>query len=121
MNLSKIIIPTIHAAADIIGDIQAPTGLPAETTSTTTLIRSVLIFFIAVAGIFALVQFILGGIGFISSAGDKAKIEQAQQKITYAVIGLVTIAASFIITAIISKLLFGEFNAILAPKFESIL
>jgi len=119
MSILKSIIPIAYAE-DIIGTIKAPANIPYATNQTTSLIRSILIFYITVAGLFSLFQFIIGGIGLISSSGDKQKVSEAQQKITYAIIGLVTIAASFIITAIVGSLLFGSSKAILVPQLKSI-
>lgn len=68
-----------------------------------------------VAGIWFVFQFITGAITWLSAGGDKAKVQEAQQKITNAVIGLaVTIAAVFIVDLVgsilgISILNPGEF------------
>jgi amino acid transporter len=51
----------------------------------------------AFAGVAALFFLIWGGISWITSGGEKEKIEEARKKIVYAIIGLVVILASFFI------------------------
>jgi len=65
------------------------------------------------ASIFALINFILAGYAYMSAGGEPKKIQDATSKITMTVIGLVVVAGSFTIAAIIGKLLFGDYNALL--------
>lgn len=54
-----------------------------------------------VAIVWFIISFITGAISIISSGGDKAQLESAKKKITYAIIGLViTILSIFIIKLI---------------------
>lgn len=54
---------------------------------------------VAVAFIFAAIAFfiflVMGGVEWLTSGGDKTKIEQAQKRISNAVIGLAIVAASY--------------------------
>ncbi len=120
MSIFNQIIGTVHATGDIIGDIKLPAGVPQDVSTTTDIISALIRFIIIVAGIFALWQMLTGGLGYITSAGDKGKITEAQNKIQMSILGLVIIAASFIIIAIISKLLFGSFTTILVPSITPI-
>lgn len=55
--------------------------------------------------------FLLGAFEWITSGGDKTKVENARNKITSAVIGLVLLVSSFVLLSFLSKLLFaGEFD-----------
>lgn len=67
------------------------------------------------AGIMSLFNFIFAGIQYINSQGDPKAIEAAQQKIVVSVIGLIIIAASFILTAVMGILIFGDAGAFLQP------
>jgi hypothetical protein len=58
-----------------------------------------------VAGIYFIFQFVIGGVQWISSGGDKAGIASAQGKITQALIGFVLIAASIAIVKILGQFL----------------
>ena len=55
--------------------------------------------------------FLLGAFEWITSGGDNTKVENARNKITSAVIGLVLLVSSFVLLSFLSKLLFaGEFD-----------
>jgi hypothetical protein len=112
---------TTPAGSDVVGTIALPPGIPSEIGKTGDFISAIIRFFIIIGGLFTLWQFLSGGLTYITSSGDKAKIQEASQKITMAITGLIIMAASFIIIAIISKLLFGSFTAILIPQFVTVL
>lgn len=67
-------------------------------------------------GIFTFVNILLAGITYISSGGDPKKIEQATNKMTYSVVGLIIMAGSFVAAAVIGWIVFKDVTAILAPK-----
>jgi len=120
-NLLNSFLKTAHAATeDVVGTISLPEGIPSDIGKTGDFVTTLVRFFIIVAGLFSLWQFLIGGFTYITSGGDKAKVQEAGNKITMSLIGLVVIAASFVIIAIISQLLFGDFTAILIPKFKSV-
>ena len=106
---------------EVVGTIALPTGIMTDIGKTGDYITVIIRFFIIIAGLFSLSQFLIGGFTYITSGGDKAKIQEAGQKITMSIIGLVVIAASFVIIAIVSQLLFGKFDIILNPVFKSVL
>jgi hypothetical protein len=68
------------------------------------------------ASLFALVNFVLAGYAYMSAGGDSKKIQDATSKITMTIVGLVVVASSFTIAAVIGKLLFGDYNALLQVK-----
>ena len=121
MNFFKTLISPIHAATnDIVGTLTAPSGIPSEVSSTNSLLRTIIIFLITLAGLYSFIQFILGGFGIISAGGDSSKVETAQKQITNAIVGLVVIGASFLIAAIIGQLIFGRADFILNPQLQSV-
>lgn len=115
----NIFTKTVYAE-DFVGTIAPPSGIPSDIGNTGNFISGLVRFFIIIAGLFTLVQFLIGGFTYITSSGDKAKVTEATNKITNSIIGLVVIAASFVIIAIISKLLFGSFTTILIPSFTQV-
>lgn len=120
-NLFNSFLKTAYAATeDVVGTISLPEGIPSDIGKTGDFVTTIVRFFIIVAGLFTLWQFLIGGFTYITSGGDKGKVQEAGNKITMSLIGLVVIAASFVIIAIISQLLFGDFTAILIPKFKSV-
>ena len=70
---------------------------------------------IVVAGIYSFFNFAIAGFNFATSEGDPKKIEFAMEKIKYSVVGIVIVVASFLFAAIVSTVLFGRPDAILAP------
>ena len=117
--LANLLIKKAHAV-DVIGTITLPSGIPSEVSQTGSFITAIIRFLIIIGGLFTLWQFLSGGLTYITSNGDKAKVTEAGNKITTSLIGLVIMVASFVIIAIISKILFGNFTAILVPKFVTV-
>jgi hypothetical protein len=118
--LTNLFTKTVFAADNVVGDIVLPAGIPSNIGKTGDFITVIIRFFIIVGGLFTLWQFLSGGLAYIISNGEKAKVQEAGLKLTSALIGLIIMVASFIIIAIISQLLFGSFTAILIPKFSSV-
>lgn len=58
-----------------------------------------------IASIWALVHLLLGGIEWITSGGDKGKLETAQHHITSAIIGIIIVFASWSIYLLILRFL----------------
>jgi hypothetical protein len=82
----------------------------------TAFLSNIIKFITIIAGLFALFNLVSAGIGYISSGGDPKGIEDAKNRIFMSLIGLVIIVAAFSITAIISKLLFGEYWILINPQ-----
>ncbi len=92
-------------------DIELATDPAALTTNIFTLI------FVVVAGI-AFFFLILGAIAFITSGGDKGKVEDARNKILYTVIGLLILAATWAIFVLITDIGFGGREKLVIPKLN---
>ncbi|HSV94909.1 MAG TPA: hypothetical protein VLH94_03000 [Spirochaetia bacterium] len=54
-----------------------------------------------IAGIAAFVYLVIGGINWLTSGGDKVKIDTAQKMITNALIGLAIVAASYAVYTLV--------------------
>lgn len=108
------------AHADVVGEINLPEGIPSDVGKTTQFLSAIIRFFIILGGLFTLWQFLSGGLLYITSGGDKTKVSEASNKITMSIVGLVIMASSFVIIAIISRILFGSFTTILIPKFTTV-
>lgn len=78
--------------------------------------NNILKLIIVIGGIMTFLNILLAGVAFITAAGDPKRIEQAWTKIWQSILGLVIIAGSFVIAAIIGWVLFGNATAILSPK-----
>lgn len=79
----------------------------------------------AVAGLFFLFSFFLtflylltGGVSWLTSGGDKAKLAEARDKITNAIIGLVIVAAAYAIFALVGQFFGLDVKALKIPSFS---
>jgi len=114
------------AADDVVGKITPPDWLTDKWGKDSTTIgpnfgliiflSNVLKLLIVLAGLFGLLNLILAGWGYIGSNGEPEKIKAAQAKMLNSLLGLIIIAASFTIAAIIGWILFGDVTMIISPK-----
>lgn len=86
-----------------------------DVSSLPTFISNLLKLLTVGAGIFVMVNFVLAGFNYIIANGDEKKLETANLMMINSVIGIAIIAASYIITGIISYLVFGNPMTILKP------
>jgi len=75
---------------------------PLKLTGIDAIITKVLDIVFPVAGIACVVFIIIGGYMWIVSAGDPAKIKQAQGTLTWAIIGLVFILVATLIVRVVT-------------------
>lgn len=106
----------------IFGEVQppfqsAPGSQPyaSDVTGLISFFTNILRLIFLIAGLFSLIKIVIAGFGFISAGGEPKKIEQAWANIWQSVIGLLIIVSSFVITAIIGKIFFGNSTYILQP------
>lgn len=82
------------------------------------LITSLLAAALALAGILSFGYLIVGGIQWITSAGDKAGLESARNRIMHAVIGLILVASTFAIMTFVADWLGLPFPNIVIPTIN---
>jgi len=100
----KIIALTILGPNDKPISINGPRGIQTGgLDSAANAIRTLIAFAIVFAIVFALFMFIYAGWQWMTSAGDKQKLQQARQRITYAIIGLIVVFISFFIINILGQ------------------
>lgn len=99
------------------GTVQPPPGVSrfagGQAAGVTVLVNILLRTLIVIAGIYAIIQLILAGYGYISAGGDPKRIQDASSKIWQSILGLVIAAGAFVIAAVIGRILFGDPNALL--------
>lgn len=86
-----------YAQAVIQADVEPTKGVP----DLGTLFGGVADMAIIIAAILVFFYLLWGGIGWLTSGGDKAKTEEAQKRITTAVIGLAIVASAWALIKII--------------------
>ncbi len=106
----------------IFGTATPPPGVdqysknaPNDIGGLTLLLGNVVKISIFVAGIYSLINFLSAGILYISSNGNPENIKQASSKIWMSMLGLLIVAASLVISAIIGLIFFKNPAAILQP------
>jgi hypothetical protein len=104
LSLPVLLSSAQHAFAQSI-NIETPNNVIAPTTGLGAVIGVLVGFMVTIAVLAALIYIILGAFQWITSGGDKAKVESARNHIIAAVVGLVIIALSFVILNIVTNLL----------------
>lgn len=120
LAIALLALAAQNAQAQVVGKIVPPGTIVKDATQTGTFISTIVKFIIVIAGIWSLWQFLTAGFAYITSNGEKGKVTEATNKITNALTGLVVIGASFILIAIVSQLLFGDYTYILNPKLQTL-
>lgn len=106
---------------DFFGSFAPPPGI--EKYSPITGDPAKLIFFlnnilrliIYAGGLFALINLFISGIQYLGSSGNPEMIKQASTRIWMSLLGLVIIAGSLILAAIIGQVFFRDASLIIKP------
>lgn len=72
-------------------------------TSMELLISNILTTLTVIAGIAFVIQFLLGGLNWITAGGDKGKVDKAKGMMTGGAIGLIIIVVSFSVVWIVGQ------------------
>ncbi len=100
----NIIMSTIRIA--LIGSSGAFSNCASgECIDPTTMVESVIGWFIGIAGFVAAIFLVYGGILYITSSGDAQKLKKAKDTILYSLIGLAIVGLSVAITAFVSHMI----------------
>jgi len=105
---------------DVVGTLSAPQSVIEKPQQAGSFMSAIISFIVVIAGVYALWQLLTGGLGYVTSNGDKAKVQESTQKILMAILGLFVIGASFIIAAVVSRLLFGNSSVIFSPTLKTV-
>ena len=74
-----------------------------QNIDTSAMVTNLIQWVIGISGVVAAIFLIIGGISYITSAGDSNKLQKAKSTIMYALIGLVIVALAEVITAFVSN------------------
>lgn len=110
---------------NVFGTINAPAGVQRYNTAAggigiVTFLSTLLRVSTVIAGIWVMINFIMAGWLYITSAGDTKAHTDASGKMTYSAIGLAIIIGSYTIAALIGLIFFGNPEFIINPTFEGI-
>lgn len=94
------LVSSVYAADQVVDIGKEVTGFFGYTCIGPLISNTVAVAFI-VAAIAFFVFLVMGGIEWLVSGGDKTKVQEAQKRISNAVIGLTIVAASFAIYTLV--------------------
>lgn len=104
--LANVIINAIRIA---LGNVNLAQNCAAhECANVDKMVVGAIEWVIGVAGVVALIFVVIGGISYMTSAGDPGKTKRAKDTILYSLIGLVIVALSFVITAFVASTIRGS-------------
>jgi len=84
--------------------IYASAGDVAELQDLEGIFQNIISSLLALAGIALFITLLLGGFKFISSGGNPKNLESAKQTLTWAIIGIILVALSYMILFLISEI-----------------
>ncbi len=86
---------------DILGWGPVVNSLPPETRTLTAIALSVLQFLLSIVGVLAIIMLVVGGIMYMTAAGNEDRIDTGKKIVTYSIVGIaVALAALVIVTQI---------------------
>ena len=106
---------------DAIGNVSAPTnvfggsGYSSEAGGLIVFFNNILRLLAVIGGLWAFLNIVLAGYGFLGASDDPKKMEAAWGKIWQSLMGLLFIIGSFVLAAIFGYVLFKDATAILKP------
>ncbi len=103
--------PFGNIGSDVIG--RGSAGAVSALTKVTQVVSSIIGIMTIAALIWFIFQFLVGGLNWLTSGGDKGKLQQARDRITNAFIGLVIVIAGWAILALVG--MFFGFDTLIDP------
>jgi len=109
----------------IFGEIVNPFQVLAPTTDLATsgsgegiiiIVTNLVRLSMILAGVYTLINLILAGYGFLSAGGDTKLIQKSTERIWRSVLGLIIVASSIMLAAIIGYVVFKDPLIIINPK-----
>ncbi len=84
------------------------TGLPSPGGGIMQILGNLLAWLLGIVGIIAIISFVISGIQYFAAAGEESKMETAKRTMTYSIIGVIVVLASFVIIQAINFALQGN-------------
>jgi hypothetical protein len=103
--LAQSNIPLGNISGPGLGPLANQTGAGSALGDITRIVSAVIGFMTVAAGIWFIFQFLIGGYTWLSSMGDKQRLEAARNRIVNALIGLVIVVAGWAILSLLGQFL----------------
>lgn len=102
LSLNLLGLTPVSATGDVCSssasaEVKKAAGCSGNSNALPKAIQSILNAVILVAGLVSVTFIIIGGVHYMTSSGDAAKVKKARDTILYAVIGLIICALAFAI------------------------
>ncbi len=111
----------ILAQTNPFGPINPPPGVSKYSggglEGLSTFLNNILKLLVIGAGVYALINLVIAGYGFMSAGDDPKKVAGAWQKIWQTLLGLAFAAGAFVLAAIFGQLIFNDPGALLQLRF----
>lgn len=104
------LLPAVLQAAGDGVDLTAAKNSGLASTDIKTILTKLLTWLLGIVGVVALIGFVISGIQYIMAAGSDKMIESAKKNMTYSLIGITVVLASFVIIQALDTLLKGGSN-----------
>ncbi len=91
------------------GGITPPPNIPAGADAPANTIKTFISLFLVAGVVFAVIFATYGGILWITSQGDKSKLDRARRTIVFSVVGIIVMILAFTIVQTIGYLLGSEY------------
>jgi fumarate reductase subunit D len=95
----------LQEISTILGWTGTSDAIPAGTLTLSQIALNFLNFLLSIVGVLAIIMLVVGGIMYLSSAGDDDRIKTAKNIVTYSIIGIIVSLAALVIVTQIATLL----------------
>ena len=103
--MKDLLALTVQNPSGVIEKLSPPPEIISGPGTTNTIVRFGLNLLVVTGITASLIYMLLAGIKWITSGGDKQKIEEARKGITYSIVGIIIISLSFVIIHLIGEIL----------------
>ncbi|MFZ2299664.1 MAG: hypothetical protein WAW00_00840 [Candidatus Moraniibacteriota bacterium] len=83
----------------VLGWGEVNTGAVSGATTLSQIARKVLDFLLSIVGVLAIIMLVVGGIMYLTAAGDEDRIDTGKKIVTYSIIGIAVALASLVIVS----------------------
>ena len=101
--LANVIVNGIRIA--LVGEGTSLADVKEGAVTANDLFVNAINFAIAISSIVCVIFIIIGGVNYMTSAGDSSKLQKAKNTLTYAIIGLLIVGLAAVITAFVSNMI----------------
>lgn len=115
LTITFLMLPIVAKAAESsaatqlnIADLGTITFWPTKVNNLGELITVIINWMLGLMGALAVVAVVYSGLMYISASADPTKAETAKKNLTWAIIGIILVALSFVIVQIVAKLVSGK-------------